>query len=163
MKRFALIICCMIINISIHAATASSEQEDGKWEICINAVGTWLDSGTEKDLKELFDNGKFYAVGYYFGTDGWLRIVEYEGLLLEVQKKESRYQYKFSDKFLTLTANGKTENILYELKYNSLAGKFLILHWKGKEIRLIEPDEAALQMLQDFEKTSTSETDRFLR
>lgn len=146
----------MTIGMAIHAVISFSEQKESKWEICINAIGTWLDSGTEEDLKELFDEGKFYATGYYFGSDGWLRIAEYKGQFLEMQKTERFYQYKFSEKFLTLTADGKTENILYELKYNSLAGKFLILYWKGKEIRLIEPDDAALQMLQDFDKTSTS-------
>ena len=125
-------------------------------QITINMVGTWLDSGTEDDIKELIDKGKFYAVGYYFGADGWLRIAEYEGLLLEMTKKEKRYQYKFSDKFLTLTADGKTENILYELRY-SMACKFLILHWKGEKISLIKPDEDDLQMLQIFEKASNNE------
>ena len=155
MKRLAFIVCYLIIGITIYATEPPSEQEDGKWEICINVVGTWLDSGTEEDVNKLIEDGVFYAVGYYFDADGWLRITEYEGLLLEMTKKESRYQYKFSDKYLTLTADGQTENILYELKYHSLAGTFLVLHWKGKDIMLIKPNESALQMLQDFETNST--------
>ena len=147
------------ITLALNAETITDvvyKNDEPLEQVTINMVGTWLDSGTEDDLKELMDEGKFYATGYYFGADGWLRIAEYEGLLLEMTKKEKRYQYKFSDKFLTLTADGKTENILYELNYNSMAGKFLILHWKGEKITLIKPDNAALQMLQDFDKMSTS-------
>ena len=149
----------MTIGMSIHATMLFSEQEKGKWEISINTVGTWLDSGTDEDLKELSNDGIFHAVGYYFGADGWLRIAEYKGLLLEMTKKETFYQYKFDDKFLTLiAADGTTENICYELEYHSLAGTFLILHyWKGKDIRLIKPDDAALQMLQDFDKKNVDE------
>ena len=143
------------LSETIETVVDKMEKDGGKREMKFDLAGTWLDPGTEEDLKILMDNGTFYAVGYYFGADGWLRIAEYEGALLEITKRERRYQYEFSDKCLTLTANGKTEKIIYELKYDSQAGTFLVLHWNGKKITLIKPDDASLQMLRDFEETST--------
>ena len=127
----------------------------GKWEVSINAVDYWIGSDREfkdhADYLEYIKTGVFDVLAYHFGADGCLKVTEYRGTFTDMKKTEKQYQYKFTDNFLELTADGNTEKLIYELKYHSLGGKSLEMLVGGKKIHLDIADKTNKELIDNLE------------
>lgn len=145
----------LLTPFQMMAQTSASADE---WSVTIDTKGIWIDSdpGANEDLTTKGKDGKFHLTAYVFGSDGLLKVTEYEGLYLDMKKNEKSYQYKFDDQSLILKDGDKTERIWYELKYHSLLGMFMVLHREGKKVELVSAanDKQVKEMIDDFEKIS---------
>lgn len=144
----------IIFTFALFMSVMMSAQE--KFEVTLNAIDTWMGSelNYEANMGKLKE-GEFDNTFFEFAENGILTVTRYQGEMTNLKKTEKQYQYKFDEDLLRVTADGKTQNIIYSLGYHSYrhSRSLILFYWdsQDKQLELLSGEDV-VKMKKNFEE-----------